>query len=83
MTEDAKYQPKNETQPGDIAQRDFVAFSVTAGLAATAESAAAAGLDVVETNVEIKTPDGTRAAPPVLFAAARRRADSTRCYPWE
>ena len=51
MTEDEKYQPKNETQPGDIAQRDFVAFSVTAGLAATAESAAAAGLDVVETNV--------------------------------
>src|SRR5215471_3571437 len=36
-------------------RRDFVT-SVTAGLAATAT---AAGLEVVETNVEIKTPDGT------------------------
>jgi carboxymethylenebutenolidase len=56
--ENQKNQPKNDTQPGDIARRDFVALSVTAGLAATAGSAAAA-LDVVETNVEIKTPDGT------------------------
>ena len=45
----------NEEQ---IARRDFVALSVTAGLAATAGQAAAAA-DVVETNVEIKTPDGT------------------------
>ena len=43
---------------GDIARRDFVALSVTAGLAATAGTAAAA-MDVVETDVEIKTPDGT------------------------
>jgi len=40
-------------------RRDFVALSVAAGIAATAGSAAAAGLDVVETNVDIKTPDGT------------------------
>ncbi len=40
-------------------RRDFVAFGVAAGLAATAGSATAAGPDVVETNVEIKTPDGT------------------------
>ena len=57
--EDQKNQQKNDTQPGDIARRDFVALSVAAGLAATAGSAAAAGLDVVETDVEIKTPDGT------------------------
>jgi len=44
-------------QDGDIGRRDFVALSVTAGLAATAGSADAA--EVVETNVEIKTPDGT------------------------
>src|SRR5271167_3618920 len=44
---------------GNIARRDFVAFSVTtAGLAATAVSSAAS-LEVVETDVEIKTPDGT------------------------
>src|SRR5580700_12339933 len=40
-------QQKNDTQPGDIGRRDLVALSV------------AAGLDVVETNVEIKAPDGT------------------------
>ena len=57
--EDRKNQQKNDTQPGDIARRDLVAFSVAAGLAATAGPASAAGLDIVETNVEIKTPDGT------------------------
>lgn len=59
MTEDQKNQPKNDSQPGDLARRDFVALSVAAGLAATAGSAEAAGLEVVETDVEIKTPDGT------------------------
>ncbi|HEV3199766.1 MAG TPA: dienelactone hydrolase family protein [Bryobacteraceae bacterium] len=57
--EDPKSQPKNDAQPGDIARRDFVTFSVAAGLAATAGSSEAAGLEVVETDVEIKTPDGT------------------------
>lgn len=57
MSEDQK--TKNEAQSGDIARRDFVALSVAAGLTASAGSAAAAGLEVVETNVEIKTPDGT------------------------
>jgi carboxymethylenebutenolidase len=59
MTEDQKDQQKNDPQQNDIGRRDFVALSVTAGLAATAATAAAAGLEVVETNVEIKTPDGT------------------------
>ena len=59
MTEDQKNPQKNDAQTGDIARRDFVALSVTAGLAATAGPAAAAGHEVVETNVEIKTPDGT------------------------
>jgi carboxymethylenebutenolidase len=54
--EDQKNKPKNDA---DLARRDFVALSVAAGLAATAVSAEAAGLEVVETNVEIKTPDGT------------------------
>jgi carboxymethylenebutenolidase len=58
MTEDRKNEQTNETQTGDIARRDFVAFSVGAGLAATAGSVSAAGLPVVETDVEIKTPDG-------------------------
>jgi carboxymethylenebutenolidase len=49
-------QPNNT---GDIGRRDFAALSVAAGLAATVGSAAGAGLPVVETEVEIKTPDGT------------------------
>jgi carboxymethylenebutenolidase len=57
--EDRKNQQNNEAQRGDIARRDLVAFSVAAGLAATAAQASAAGHEVVETNVEIKTPDGT------------------------
>jgi carboxymethylenebutenolidase len=59
MTEDQKNSQKNNTDAGDIGRRDFVGFSVAAGLAATAASAEAAGLDVVETDVEVKTPDGT------------------------
>ena len=56
--EDQTKQPKHDKQPGDIARRDLVALSVAAGLAATAGSAAAA-LEVLETEVEVKTPDGT------------------------
>lgn len=47
MTEDQK----------DLGRRDFVALSVSAGLAAA--TASAAGLEVVESDVTIKTPDGT------------------------
>jgi carboxymethylenebutenolidase len=42
----------------DLGRRGFVAVSVAAGLA-TAASVSAAELEVVETDVEIKTPDGT------------------------
>ena len=59
MTEDEKTQQTNDAQPGDLARRDFVTLSVAAGLAATAGPVAAAALEVVETDVEIKTPDGT------------------------
>jgi carboxymethylenebutenolidase len=59
MTEDQNNEQKTDPQPGDIGRRDFVAFSVAAGLTASAGSAAAADLDVVETDVEVKTPDGT------------------------
>jgi carboxymethylenebutenolidase len=50
---------KNDPQTGDVARRDFVALSVAAAGLATSAPAGAAGLEVVETNVEIKTPDGT------------------------
>src|SRR5438874_12579194 len=42
----------------DLSRRDFVAMSIAAGLVAAAGSASAADLPVVETNVEVKTPDG-------------------------
>src|SRR5271166_6513897 len=54
MTEDRK----DQAQSGDLARRDFVALSITAGLAAVAGTAEAAP-EIVETDVEIKTPDGT------------------------
>ena len=57
MTDDTKNHNNDEFQ-GKLPRRDFVAFSVAAGLAATAGQASAAA-DVVETNVDIKTPDGT------------------------
>ena len=58
MPEDQRNEQRGDTSSGDIARREFVALSVTAGLAVTA-GAADAAMDVVETDVEIKTPDGT------------------------
>jgi len=59
MADDTKDQKKNDELLNDLPRRDFVGMSVAAGLAATAGSAGAASLEVVETDVEIKTPDGT------------------------
>src|ERR1700683_195463 len=59
MTDDQKNQPTNDAHPGDITRRNFAALLVGAGLAATVQSAATVGLEVIETDVEIKTPDGT------------------------
>src|SRR5262245_17612899 len=43
----------------DITRREFVSITVGAGIAAATAAQAAAQQRVVETNVEIKTPDGT------------------------
>jgi carboxymethylenebutenolidase len=51
-------QDPNDTSNIEIARRAFV-VSAAAGFAATASSSNAAGLDVVEADVEINTPDGT------------------------
>jgi carboxymethylenebutenolidase len=56
MPDDTK-DPKNNEEPRDLARRDFVAMSVAAGLAVAGSAVGAAS--VVETDVEIKTPDGT------------------------
>ena len=48
---------KNE--PGDLGRRDFVALPMAAGLAvASGAIVEGAALNVVESDVEIKTPDG-------------------------
>src|ERR1700681_2350527 len=61
MTDDEKNQPSNQLHPGDITRRDFAALLVGGGIAASVTSPAAAdiGIEMVETDVEIKTPDGT------------------------
>ena len=59
MTDDTQDPQDNDSSVSDLSRRDFVAWSVAAGLAAATGSASAAGLPVVETNVMVKTPDGT------------------------
>ena len=56
--DDQKHQQNMDQQPCGLGRRDFVALSVAVGLGASAGSASAAGLAVVEKDVEIKTPDG-------------------------
>src|ERR1700716_3430224 len=59
MADDERSHPSNQSHPGDITRRDFAALLVSAGIAATVTSTAAAdiGIEMVETEVEIKTPD--------------------------
>jgi carboxymethylenebutenolidase len=59
MDEKNDSQKINETG-SDVSRRDFIAMSVAAGVAATAAgSVSAAAMPVVETDVTIKTADGT------------------------
>jgi carboxymethylenebutenolidase len=61
MTDDDKHDhEKQDESSSGLSRRDFVAFTVAAGLAATTMmgSVADAALTVVETNVTVKTPDG-------------------------
>jgi carboxymethylenebutenolidase len=55
----ADEKPEQSTEAADgLSRRDFVTLSVAAGLAVAAGSASAAELPVVETNVQVTTPDG-------------------------
>ena len=60
MTDDDKHDhEKQDESSSGLSRRDFVAFTLAAGLAATTiGSVADAALTVVETNVTVKTPDG-------------------------
>ena len=68
MADDTQDPEKNDAAPNELSRRDFVALTVAAGIAA-ATGASAQGLEVVESNVEIRTPDGTCDA--ALYASAR------------
>jgi carboxymethylenebutenolidase len=59
MTEDPRHPEKPEARSRDLTRRDFVVLSAAAGIAAGARTADGARLEVVEKDVEIKTPDGT------------------------
>jgi len=57
---DTKHEPQENTKAAaDVSRRDFVAMSMTAGLAVAAGNlASAAELSIAEVNVNVKTPDG-------------------------
>jgi carboxymethylenebutenolidase len=60
MADETHDQDANAEMPSDLSRRDFVTMSVAAGLAVAAGgTASAADLPVVETNVQVKTADGT------------------------
>ena len=59
MKDDTHDRGEHDKASSDLSRRDFVALSLAAGIAAATGSASAAELPVTETNVEIKTPDGT------------------------
>jgi len=59
MADEKRDQDENGETKNDLSRREFVTMSVAAGFAVAAGAAPAAAMPVVETNVTIKTPDGT------------------------
>src|SRR2546421_12356167 len=49
----------DDASSGDLSRRELVKLGLATALTASATAAAAGGVDVVETNVEVKMPDGT------------------------
>src|SRR5579864_523809 len=58
MTEEERKSEVSRELTGDVSRRDFIAMSIAAGVAGTAVPASAA-MEVIERDVEVKTPDGT------------------------
>ncbi len=54
MSDETKPEEQNE-----LSRRDFVAMGIAAGIVAAAGAASGADMQVIEKDVEIKTPDGT------------------------
>jgi carboxymethylenebutenolidase len=59
MTSDKKVHERDDASPDNRSRREFVALSAAVGFAASTGSLSAAQLNVVEKDVEVKTPDGT------------------------
>lgn len=59
MTGHKKDQESRNESSSDLSRRDFVALSLAAGFGAVAAAASGKELPVVETDVGVKTPDGT------------------------
>ena len=57
MTDEERDRTCGDESPSDLSRRDFVALSLAAGLGA-ARSSSRSESPVVETNVDVKTPDG-------------------------
>jgi carboxymethylenebutenolidase len=58
MTDEKHDLEKQDELASDWSRRDFIAMSVAAGIVAAAGPASAAGMPVVDTDVQVKTPDG-------------------------
>lgn len=58
MADEKNDQQPNDLSSGDLSRRGFVALSVAAGFGAATDLASGKELPVVETDVEVKTPDG-------------------------
>ena len=56
---DEQRQQDHDLHLGDVTRREFTSLLVSAGIAVTVPVATAADVDVIETDVDIKTPDGT------------------------
>jgi len=59
MTDDTRDLERLDDEKAGLSRRDFVAMSVAAGVAVATAPSSAAAMSVVETDVSIKTPDGT------------------------
>lgn len=72
MTDEKHDSEKRDQSSSDVSRRDFIAMSVAAGVvAAAAGSASAAAMQVVETDVNVKTADGTCDAAFIYPASGR------------
>ena len=77
MSDELRDPQEQDESSNELSRRDFVAMSIAAGIAAAAGGASAAELPVVETDVDIKTPDGVCNAAFIHPEPARIRASSS------